>query len=240
MSYIRRVVGANERLVLITRLHWIYPVEAVLWFLIMVGVGLLLDHYLWYYAGSKTTLFIDLYFVKFDERSTPIPWMFAFIGLAIFWPLFLTYISTEIGLTDRRIIHKRGLILIEVQQVELEDIRGEQVHHGWLGWLLGYGRLHFDCRFIEDVYLPATRDPYRLIKAVHTARMKNEHVPYGMEDLENDIQRLDRQRVEAFKARYKLKKLGMMLKGDFTRSGINTKQIAVVPQAGRSKEKKSG
>ena len=219
MSYIRKITGANENLVLTTRLHWIYLFEAIAWFVIIGGAGLLIEYALWHYAGSKVfTLEIDLKFIKFDQYHTPIPWMFGFAGFAVFWPLFTTYISTEIGLTNRRIIYKKGLVMIEVLQVELEDIRGENVNHGWLGWLLGYGRIHFDCRFIDDVYLPATRNPYRLVKAVHTARMRHDDIPYTVEQLDNDIIRIDTQRIEAFKAREKLKRLRLKIKRDFKRA----------------------
>lgn len=223
MSYIRKVTGANEKLVLITRLHWIYLFEAFAWLFLLTAVGFILDFILWKYAGSKflySPLFenIHIFGYQFSQYLTPIPIMFALTGLAVFWPLFTTYISTEVGLTDRRIIHKRGLIMIEVQQVELEDIRGEQVHHGWLGWLLGYGKLHFDCRFIDDVYLPAIRDPYRLVKAVHTARMRHENIPYTVDDLDSDIIRIDQQRIEAFKARERMKRMRRKFKKDFDRA----------------------
>lgn len=221
MNYVHKVIGADEHLMLVTRLHWIYLVEAFFWLLFFIALGQAVDFSLWYYAGSKIFSYnIDLYFIQFNEVRTPIPWLFGLTGLAIFTPLFLTYISTEIGLTDRRIIHKKGLIMIEVQQVELEDIRGEQVHHGWLGWLLGYGRLHFDCRFIHDVYLPATYDPYRLVKAVHTARMRHDKIPYSVQDLDLDVVRIDTQRLQAFRAREKLKRLARQVRLDFNQSRL--------------------
>lgn len=216
MSYVRKVIGQNEHLVMITRLHWIYFLEAVIWFAAIFGFGLLADHYLWLYAGSHIKHYeIDMYFYTFDQDHTPIPWAFGFTGVAAFLPLFSTYLSTEIGLTDRRIIHKRGLFMIEVQQVELEDIRGESVKHGWLGWLLGYGRIHFDCRFIDDMYLPAVRDPYRLVKAVHTARMRSEKIPYTANDLDTDISRINQQRIEAFKTREKMKRMASNMRSTF-------------------------
>ncbi len=216
MGYIRKVTGANEKLVLITRLHGIYLFMAFFWFAAIAGLGFFLEYMLWHYAGSKIfTYELDLWFITFNQEHTPIPWMFTLAGFAVFWPLFTTYISTEVGLTDRRIIHKKGLVMIEVQQVELEDIRGEQVHHGWLGWLFGYGRIHFDCRFIDDVYLPAIRDPYRLVKAVHTARMRHDDIPYTRDDLDGDIIRIDEERIKAFKAREKLKRMARKTRRDF-------------------------
>lgn len=223
MSYIRKVTGANEKLVLITRLHWIYLFESIAWFILITGLGLFIDYLLWHYVGNKSSdLVIDLKYIQFDAYRTPIPWMFGFAGLAVFWPLFTTYISTEIGLTDRRIIYKKGLIMVKVLQVELEDIRGEQVNHGWLGWLLKYGRIHFDCRFIDDVYLPATENPYRLVKAVHTARMRHEDIPtYNVDELNADIDRVDAIRIEAYQARERIKRLRIKMKRDFKNADKN-------------------
>lgn len=220
MSYIRKVIGHNERLVLLTGLHWIYALEAVLWFGIISGVGFILDRFLKNYWGFEIIGYdVDLIYWQISAKYTQMPIFFGLMGFAVFWVLLLKYLTTEIGLTDRRIIHKRGLIMIDVQQVELEDIRGEFVHHGWLGWLLGYGRIHFDCRFIDDIFLPATRDPYRLVKAVHTARMKSEKIPhYDVGDLEKDVIRIDQQRIEAFKSHEKLKRLALITKKEFKNS----------------------
>ncbi len=222
MSYIRKVIGSDEKLILLTRLHWIYLVEAFMWLIGFIALGLLLEYMLWYFAGQNIVNFkIDLYIVQFNQNYTPIPWVFSFAGIVIFLPLFLKYISTEIGLTDRRIIHKKGLMMIEIQQIELEDVRGETIDHGWFGWLLGYGMLHFDCRFIDDIYLPATRNPYRLIKALHTARMRHENILYSIDDLDRDIVKIDQARVDALRARDKLKRLGRKLRGDFNRAEKN-------------------
>lgn len=217
MSYIRKVIGQNERLMVITGLHWIYIAEAIFWGGLIAAIGFAFDSYAmprsygnpYFDSGFFTLQHLD----RFYTRPA---FVFSIVGFVIFLILFTKYLSTEIGLTDRRIIHKRGVIKIDVQQVELEDIRGEHVQHGWLGWLFGYGRIHFDCRFIDDILLPATRDPYRLVKAVHTARMRSEHIPqYGVADLESDITRIDQQRIEAFKAREKLSRLARITKRDF-------------------------
>ncbi len=216
MSYVRKVIGNDEKMILTTRLHWIYFIEACIFFILITSVGLLIDYLLWHYAGSGLLYYeIDLYFITFTQDFTPIPLMFTLAGFAVFWSLFTTYISTEIGLTNHRIIYKKGLFLIEVQQVELEDIRGESISHGWLGWLLGYGKIHFDCRFIDDVYLPATHNPYRLVKAVHTARMRHEKITYNIDDLDTDIERINKERLAAFKTRDRLNKMARKLRRDF-------------------------
>ncbi|MCB1783504.1 MAG: PH domain-containing protein [Alphaproteobacteria bacterium] len=221
MSYIRKITGDREKLLLLTRLHWIYPVEAVLLFLLVSGAGLLIDHLLWVYAGSQIQNYrytMHILSLTFDQDHTPIPWVFFATGFFAAWPLFTAYLSNEVGLTDRRIIHKKGLFMVEIQQVELEDIRAEDVHHGWLGWLFGYGRLHFDCRFIDDVYIPAIGNPYRLVKAVHTARMRHESIQFGESDLDEKILQIDSEREKKYRAHEKLKKLGNVMRLEFRKA----------------------
>lgn len=216
MSYIRKVISTQENLVLLTRLHWIYLFEAFFWLFLFIALGLGANYLFVDLMGNKSFDYnINLYYVQFNPSYIPISWGFYGVGLAIFTPLFIKYISTEVGLTSRRIIHKRGLIMIEILQVELEDIRGEQVHHGWLGWLLGYGRIHFDCRFIDDVILPAVYNPYRLVKAVHTARMRHEAIPFEVQDLDAKIVNLDTERFETFRAHERLKRMGRRIRADF-------------------------
>lgn len=64
------------------------------------------------------------------------------------------------------------MIFVEVEEIELEEIKGEHIHHGLLGRFLKYGAIDFDCRFIGDVSLLAIRKPYRFIKALHVARSR--------------------------------------------------------------------
>jgi hypothetical protein len=126
MSYVRKVIAHDEKLLSISHAHWIYVVEGVFWFGLLFASGLVVDHYLWVYFGSKGGAFsFNFWLFRFNEVHTPIPWLFGITGFSLFWPLLLKYASTEVGLTDRRIIHKRGLILIEVQQVDLEDVRAK-------------------------------------------------------------------------------------------------------------------
>ncbi len=222
MSYVHKVIGADEKLILVTRLHWIYPLEGLFFFIVITAFGVFVNNIMWNYAGYLLPNFeIDLHFMVISHSFYAlVPLAFGVTGFLIFWALFTSYISTEIGLTNHRIIHKKGLFLIDVQQVELEDIRGEDISHGLLGWVLGYGRIHFDCRFIDDVYLPAIRDPYKLIKAVHTARMRHEKIAYNTDDLDMDIERIDNARVKAFRAKAKLNKIDRKFRKDFNKKDL--------------------
>lgn len=201
MSYVQKIIAADEKILSITHLHWIYVVEGIFWLLLFLILGRITDHYLWILTGSNEIGFfkLDFWVFHFDERRMPVTWLFGMAGFVIFLPLFLKYVSVEVGLTDKRVIYKKGLILIQVQQVDLIDMRSENVNHGWLGWLLGYGRLHLDCRFIGDLHLPAVVKPYHLVRAIHVARMRHPGFDYEEEDLERDINALEQKRREAYR-----------------------------------------
>ena len=215
MGYIRKVITKEEKLLSIIRPHWSYLVEGLFWFAGLTILGIIINHYFYEYVGLHAIKFkVDLWILQFDQRHTPIPWAFALTGFGVFWPLFLAYISAEVGLTEQRIIYKRGLMFIQIEQVDLEDIRAEHVSHGWLGWLLGYGRIRLDCRFIDDVWLPAMRDPYKLIKASHTARMKHPQIEYTPDNLTLNLEAIERQKQKAY-IKGKIKRLKTNIKTGF-------------------------
>lgn len=167
MSYIRKIVNQQEKLLLLAHSHWIYLIEALFWLTALIFGGIYLDALLLKFLGGGFTLFgyeIRIAFTVF----------FTLTGLGIFLSLCLEFVSIEIGLTDRRIVYKKGLFSVEVEEIELGDVRGEVVNHGFFGWMLGYGRIHLDCRYVGDVELPAIRKPYRFLQIMHQAKLDNE------------------------------------------------------------------
>lgn len=172
MSFVRRISTHDERIVMIARLHWIYPLIGGLWLACAAGIGVVLDTLMWVYVGQDTVFQSISFFGYLPEFSiqSPFVWLFGAGGGVFFLSLVLRYLSTEIGLTSRRIIYKTGLFMVEVEEVDLEEIKAVQVHHGIFGYILGYGRIKIDCRFVSDLYLPAIRKPYRLVKAINIMR----------------------------------------------------------------------
>lgn len=91
-------------------------------------------------------------------------------GAIIFFVYFFKYISTEILLTDKRILYKTGLVAVKAEELELQEVKEEKVNHGLFGYLLNYGAIHLDCRFVKDLDLPVVGHPIRLMKAIYKER----------------------------------------------------------------------
>ncbi len=191
MTYVQKVTNPQEKILIIARPHWIYLLDGFLWMGGLTALGLIVDYYLYPFMATRQIMTFDQGFFQYIPAPLIIPGLFGLIGFSLFVPLFLVYVSTEVGLTSQRIIYKKGLLFIEIDQVELEDIRAEQVHHGWLGWILKYGKVHLDCRFVGDVWLPAISKPYRLIKTIHIARMRHPDIKYDRQDLAQHLARLE-------------------------------------------------
>lgn len=175
MSYVRKLMAPDEKLIGIARLHWIYIVKGVFWFCLLTGLG-------WLFNSLMTRA---LYSMGSAINNAAIPGMLVGFnngvmyfmmgaGFLIFLFLVIDVFATEIGLSDRRVMHKKNLLFIKVHQIDLEEIRGENIDLGWFGRILGYGYVLLDCRFIGDVRLPAIENPERFMRALHDVRGKTQ------------------------------------------------------------------
>lgn len=196
MIKIENIINSNEKVIAVRHPHWIYMVEGVSWFLLIAGIGIYADMLLFRYAGSViapgTSWFdFDWGIIHISSSQTPISLISVLTGAMVMIPFLLIYISGLVILTDRRLIRKAGLFFVQIDQLDLEDIRGEHINHGYLGWLLGYASIRFDSRFIEDLRMPAFAKPHVFVKATHNMRRKNPKISYEEADFEKDVHRLD-------------------------------------------------
>ena len=97
----------------------------------------------------------------------------ALIGIGLFFYNLIFYRSTHIALTSDRLIYKTGMFFVNVHESALEEIKGEQVHNGFFGRFLDYGFLQIDCRFVENMHLPAIARPYAFLHDIHKLTKKN-------------------------------------------------------------------
>ena len=78
--------------------------------------------------------------------------------------------TTEIGVTDARLVYKRGLIARAVGEINIDRIEGVNVLQGVLGRVLGYGRVMVRGMGVGEVVLPPIAQPIRFKKAIEKAR----------------------------------------------------------------------
>jgi hypothetical protein len=169
MSFVKKVVGPDEKLIGISSIHWIYGIQGLMWLLGFLALGVFIDQNVTRLAnnfpGNPGAISLNLI-------SDYALWICMAIGVIFFLMYFTTMISAEIGLTTKRVIYKKGLFLVDVRQIDIEEIKSADVNNGWFGRFLNYGYVALDARFVNNVELPALDDPYRFTKALNELRTR--------------------------------------------------------------------
>ncbi len=78
--------------------------------------------------------------------------------------------TTEIAITNTRLVYKRGLVARHVGEMSIDRIEGVNVLQTILGRLLNYGRLAVRGMGIGEVILPPIEDPIAFRQAIEKAR----------------------------------------------------------------------
>ncbi len=118
MSYIDDSLRADEQVVYSTSLHWmIFWRPAVLFAIAMVGIVIVSGGWM-----VLSNLFVPL--AGLDALS-----------------LFMLYLSSEVRVTDQRVLGKAGWLPHRSLEAPLSEIEGFGVRQGILGRMFGYGTI---------------------------------------------------------------------------------------------------
>lgn len=129
MGYLKKKMTAGEHLVYVAKLHWIIFLRPVLTAVIILTV---------------------IAFIEHERLYTTIPEIIAYkahiyqaiLLLFVAWPLLKIAVikwTTNIGITDRRVLYKRGFIAIELNGMPLAKIENTDMQQTVMGRILGYG-----------------------------------------------------------------------------------------------------
>jgi len=127
MRYVRRVLQPGETIVYSTKLHWIIYWRAILLLIVCV----MLAGAAWYMADNKNlSLALGIAAV-----------IFALLGLSSALCIFIRRWTTELAVTDRRVIYKEGLIARRTLEMNRSRVESVDVYQTILGRILGYGTI---------------------------------------------------------------------------------------------------
>jgi uncharacterized membrane protein YdbT with pleckstrin-like domain len=150
MSYIESTKLPNEEVTYRTHLHWVIFIRPVLWFIVTFLLGVFL----------LTTNYSDNRFAALGIDAITIikllPLIAFIIGLVDFIAQYIGYISSEFGVTNKRVIVKIGYIRRSTSENFLSKIENIQVSQTILGRILNYGTI-----IIHGT--GGTREPFFLI-----------------------------------------------------------------------------
>ena len=147
MSYIQDSLGANEKIHYIAHFHWM---RYALGYCVLVVAVLL------------AVLTVNSEFPGL--ALAPL-----LVGAALFVWLMIPMWTTEIGVTDQRIIFKRGLFTRETEELQLRNVEEVGLTQDILGRIFGWGNLNIHGTGGEDIVLPTIGDPIGMRQALQEA-----------------------------------------------------------------------
>lgn len=96
------------------------------------------------------------------------------LGLLVLLGVYLSKISTELAITDKRVIAKFGFIRRSTIEINLHKIESIQVEQGLLGRIFNYGSLVVSGGGTPQAPIPGIRDPLAFRKAFTEAHERQQ------------------------------------------------------------------
>jgi uncharacterized membrane protein YdbT with pleckstrin-like domain len=147
MGYIAQSLGANEVVHYRARMPFIRRALGWLIFLLALAV-----------AG-----------VVYSEGQPLIAAAAGAVGVILFLTVMIPVWTTEIAVTNHRLIFKRGLFSRSAADLQLRAIEQVGLRQGVVARLLNMGRVQIHGTGVDDVRLPAIADPVALQRSIQEA-----------------------------------------------------------------------
>jgi uncharacterized membrane protein YdbT with pleckstrin-like domain len=177
MNYIQQSLNDNEELVHVAHFHWMYSVHAVINIIFsFVLAGCIVAFAIKFQPilfgtqpGYDELSWIDK--VRVLHAGVKILAFFVILmGLMKFAKMMIDRATTEIAITNKRLVYKRGLVARYVGEMNIDRIEGVNVLQGVFGRIFGYGSIMVRGMGIGEVVLPPIADPIVFRKAIEKAR----------------------------------------------------------------------
>jgi uncharacterized membrane protein YdbT with pleckstrin-like domain len=126
MRYVRRVLQPDERVVYATRLHPVIYWRAVL----LLIIAIILAAWAWKTSDDSLSLAMRI-----------IAAIFGLLALSSALRAFIRRASTELAITDQRVIYKTGLLARHTIEMNRRQVESVDVDQSIFGRLIGYGTI---------------------------------------------------------------------------------------------------
>jgi uncharacterized membrane protein YdbT with pleckstrin-like domain len=125
MRYVRRVLQPGETIVYETKLHWLIYIQTILLliiFIILVGAAVS--------TGDDQNVRLALGIAAI---------IFALLALSTGLRAFIRRVTTELAVTDHRVIYKTGLLSRHTVEMNRDKVESVDVDQSLFGRIFGYG-----------------------------------------------------------------------------------------------------
>jgi len=184
MLYVQQSLAPDERLIYVAKFHWFYDVQAIsnmawgLFFAITILTSFAgLIPYIPQGVAEKiltNRLALDDGMWAIILKLHPLiklAALFVFLmGVLKFAQMLVIKVTTEIAVTNSRLIYKRGLIARSVGEMNIDRIESISVQQSFWGRVFNFGRLIIRGMGVGELIMPNLADPIRFRRAIEKAR----------------------------------------------------------------------
>jgi hypothetical protein len=187
MMYIQESLAPGEKILKFTQYHWIYVAMAALGasiYVITAFVLLFVGTIYHYYDIVKVPpwrIFEAAAQLSFGDYMKAIWHLNILVRASVFILLLMAIIqvgarvlvrvTTEMGVTNRRVVYKRGLVSRRVDQMRVDFIDGADLDQTIMGRILNYGSIKMFGTGTEGIIFPKfMEDPVNFQRAIQAAR----------------------------------------------------------------------
>lgn len=174
MLYVQQSLGPDEELVHVGHFHWIYSIQAfmAIFWGVAISVAIIAGAIFGYEQFGIYPQGLPL--LEAVKNLHPAIRIFAFVvfilGLLSFAQMMIIKATTEIAITNNRLVFKKGLVARHVGEISIDRIEGVNVLQSFFGRIFNYGRIAVRGMGVGEVVLPAIADPIAFRKAIERAR----------------------------------------------------------------------
>lgn len=116
-------------------------------------------------AGEEISSLFEQHWVV---RIPMVLWLLLVITFPLAIYEYLRVRHTELGVTNKRVISKTGIISRKSEEMKLASIETVEIDQGILGRILGYGNIKVSGRGASDVLLRNVNDPMGVKRAIES------------------------------------------------------------------------
>ncbi|MCB9991296.1 MAG: PH domain-containing protein [Rhodospirillales bacterium] len=175
MLYIQESLSPDEELVHVGHFHWMYTLSAILgivWGIIGCIAVIIGGIYFMMNFGPGMHAQTTIGLIRELHPGIRLSAFFVFLlGLLSFAQKMIIKATTEIAITNSRLIYKRGLVARYVGEMSIDRIEGVNVLQGIFGRIFNYGRVMVRGMGVGEVVLPPLADPVAFRRAIEKARV---------------------------------------------------------------------
>lgn len=187
MMYIQESLAPGEKILKFTQYHWLYvalsALSASIFILLafaLLFVGTIYHYYdivkvpPWKIFLAAKQLSIGDYIKAVWHINILIrvgAFLLFLMAIIQIGARILVRVTTEMGVTNRRVVFKRGLISRKVEEMRVDFIDGADVDQGIMGRIFNYGAIKMYGTGAEGIIFPYfMEDPVNFKRAIQAAR----------------------------------------------------------------------